>query len=214
MTDFKKIEAVLFDFDMTLVDSSYAIHRCLNLLADHVGLRNVSREEVLENIGLRIEDCYRNFWGEFRQEWLDYYRELFLAEEQSGLIIFPGVVETLTSLRKKNIKVGVASNRHKVNSVLEATKLSEHLDVSLGLSDVENAKPEPDILYKAFDIMKIPYEKGVYVGDTDVDMKTTVTAGIRGIGVTTGNFSAKELKRHGAWKVLDDIRDITSLISL
>ena len=63
MKEFEKIEAILFDFDMTLVDSSYAIHRCINLLAEYAGLNLVPREKVLKNIGLKIEDCYINFLG-------------------------------------------------------------------------------------------------------------------------------------------------------
>ncbi|MGI6442890.1 MAG: HAD family hydrolase [Synergistaceae bacterium] len=212
MKEFEKIEAILFDFDMTLVDSSYAIHRCINLLAEYAGLNLVPREKVLKNIGLKIEDCYINFWGEFKQEWLDYYRELFMVEEKAGLILYPGVVETLNELKEKGLKVGVASNRHNVTTVLEATKLSEFLDVSVGLNDVKNAKPNPDILYKGLETLGVPHENSIYVGDTDIDMQTTVAAGIRGVGTTTGNFSAKELKEHGAWRVIDDIREIMTLI--
>ena len=213
MKEFERIDAILFDFDMTLVDSSYAIHRCINLLADYAGLKPVSREKVLKNIGLKIEDCYINFWGEFKQEWLDYYRELFVAEEKAGLILYPGVVETLNDLKEKGLRIGVASNRHNVTSVLEATKLSEYLDVSVGLNDVKNAKPSPDILYKGLDTLGVSYKNGIYVGDTDIDMQTTVAAGIRGVGTTTGNFSAKELKAHGAWRVIDNIKEIMTLTS-
>lgn len=213
MKEFERIDAILFDFDMTLVDSSYAIHRCINLLADYAGLKPVSREKVLKNIGLKIEDCYINFWGEFKQEWLDYYRELFVAEEKAGLILYPGVVETLNDLKEKGLRIGVASNRHNVTSVLEATKLSEYLDVSVGLNDVKNAKPSPDILYKGLDTLGVSYKNGIYVGDTDIDMQTTVAAGIRGVGTTTGNFSSKELKAHGAWRVIDNIKEIMTLTS-
>ena len=62
-----KIKAVLFDFDMTLVDSSYAIHHCTNLLASYLGFEEISREKVLSAIGLTIEDSWRMFWGDFRQ---------------------------------------------------------------------------------------------------------------------------------------------------
>ncbi|NLV82027.1 MAG: HAD family hydrolase [Synergistaceae bacterium] len=214
MTKDVEIKGILFDFDMTLVDSSYAIHRCINLLADYIGVEHVSREKVLENIGFTIEDCYRNFWGDFKQEWLDYYREMFRSEEQDGLLLFPGVLETLSILREQEIKVGVASNRYIIQPVLEATKLAEYLDASVGLIDVENAKPEPDILYKGFEQLDVSLENAVYVGDTDIDMKTTIAAGVRGIGMTTGNFSSKSLKKFGAWKVMDDVREILALTSV
>ena len=66
----KDTKAVIFDFDMTLADSSYAIHHCSNLLARKFGLEEVSREVVLAGIGLPIEDCWRLYWGDFKEEWL------------------------------------------------------------------------------------------------------------------------------------------------
>lgn len=213
MPSYKKIKGILFDFDMTLVDSSYAIHRCTNRLADHLGFERISREKVLENIGFTIEDCYRNYWGDFKQEWLDFYRETFRDEEQEDLRLFPGVIETLGTLRERGIKIGVASNRSVVKNVIAATKLSEHIEVSVGSGDVKNAKPEPDMLHMGFELLDVPLENAVYVGDTDIDIKTTIAAGVRGIGVTTGNFSHADFKKFGAWKVMDNIREILPLIS-
>ena len=80
MTHVKKIRAVPFDFDMTLVDSSYAIHHCTNLLANHLGFKEISRGEVLSAIGMTIEDSWRMFWGDFRQEWVDFYRANYREE--------------------------------------------------------------------------------------------------------------------------------------
>lgn len=208
----KKIKAALFDFDMTLVDSSYAIHRCTNLLAERLGFRSVSREEVLASIGLTIEDSWRSYWGDFRQEWIDYYRANYREEEQAGLRLFPGTVETLSALREMGIKVGVVSNRRYARRPVEYMGLLHLMDVVVGLEDVERAKPEPDPLIKGFGILGITPEDGIYVGDTDIDMRTSVAACTRGVGVTTGNFDADSLKEAGAWKVLDDLRNLISLV--
>ncbi len=43
-------------------------------------------------------------------------------------------------------------------------------------------------------------------------MMTTVAAGCRGIGMTTGNFDKKALCEAGAWEVRDDLGEIPSLI--
>ena len=208
----KKIKAALFDFDMTLVDSSYAIHRCTNLLAERLGFRSVSREEVLASIGLTIEDSWRSYWGDFRQEWIDYYRANYREEEQAGLRLFPGTVETLSALRAMGIKVGVVSNRRYARRPVEYMGLLHLMDVVVGLEDVERAKPEPDPLIKGFGILGITPEDGIYVGDTDIDMRTSVAACTRGVGVTTGNFDSDSLKEAGAWKVLDDLRGLISLV--
>ena len=61
MSETKGIKAVLFDFDMTLADTSYAIEHCTNLLAEKFGLPKVSRQVVLQGIGLPIEASWRHF---------------------------------------------------------------------------------------------------------------------------------------------------------
>ena len=209
----KKIKAVLFDFDMTLVDSSYAIHHCTNLLAGHLGFDQISREKVLSAIGLTIEDSWRMFWGDFRQEWVDFYRANYREEEQARLKIFPNTLSTLERLRMMGIKVGVVSNRRFAKRPVEFMGLTPMLDVVVGLEDVERAKPEPDSLLKGFEILGVAPSEGLYAGDTDIDMMTTVAAGCRGIGMTTGNFDKRALSEAGAWEVKDDLGEIPLLFA-
>ena len=67
---------VIFDFDMTLVDSSYAIRDTMNMLAEREGLPEVTREEVLSVIGLPIRDSWMKVWGRFDERWLADFREI------------------------------------------------------------------------------------------------------------------------------------------
>lgn len=209
----EKIKAVLFDFDMTLVDSSYAIHHCTNLLASHLGFDHISREKVLSAIGLTIEDSWQMFWGDFRQEWVDFYRANYIEEEQAKLRFFPNTLVTLERLRMMGIKVGVVSNRRFAKRPVEFMGLTPMLDVVVGLEDVERAKPEPDSLIKGFETLGLQPSEVLYVGDTDIDMMTTVAAGCMGIGMTTGNFGKEALSRAGAGEVMDDLGEIPLLFA-
>lgn len=204
----KRYDAVLFDFDMTLADSSGAIFHCTNLLAKKHGLREIPMAEVRAAIGLPIEDSWRAFWGEFRQDWLDYYRSNFRGDEVTRIKLYPNAVSVLKELRESGKKVGVASNRRYASRAVEATGLTPLLDVVIGLEDIERAKPEPDCLIKGFAALGIDLEYGVFVGDTDIDMKTAAAAGVRSVGVTTGNFDKKGLLVAGAHIVLDDLGEL------
>lgn len=204
----KRYDAVLFDFDMTLADSSGAIFHCTNLLAKEYGLREIPMAEVRAAIGLPIEESWRAFWGEFRQSWLDYYRSNFRGDEITRIQLYPNAVPVLTELRESGKKVGVASNRRYAARAVEATGLTPLLDVIIGLEDIERAKPEPDCLIKGFGDMGVDLEYGIFVGDTDIDMKTAAAAGVRSIGVTTGNFDKKGLLAAGAHIVLDDLGEL------
>ncbi|MDD4160443.1 MAG: HAD-IA family hydrolase [Synergistaceae bacterium] len=213
MITINNIKAVLFDFDMTLVDSSYAIHHCTNLLAGHLGFSPISREKVLSAIGLTIEDSWRMFWGDFRQEWVDFYRANYREEEQARLKFFQNTLSTLEKLRMNGIKVGVVSNRRFAKRPVEFMGLTPMLDVVVGLEDVERPKPEPDSLLKGFELLRVSPPEGVYVGDTDIDMMTALAAGCRGIGMTTGNFDKKSLLKAGACEAMDDLGEILLLFA-
>ncbi len=61
------------------------------------------------------------------------------------------------------------------------------------------------------ELLKTDPEEIFYVGDTDLDMMTSVAAGVRGLGLSTGNFSREELQASGAWKTFEKIEDILTL---
>lgn len=213
MSYYENCQAVLFDFDMTLVDSSSAIHHCTNLLARRFGLGEVPMEVVRAAIGVPIEESWRSFWGEFRQEWLDCYRSSFRDEELTRIKLYPNALSTINELRSCGVKLGVASNRRYASRAVSETGLTPLLDVVVGLEDVERAKPEPDCLLKGLAGLGVAARMAVFVGDTDIDMKTALAAGVRGIGVTTGNFDRAGLLAAGAGAAIDDLSELPRAIA-
>lgn len=207
------IKLVLFDFDMTLVDSSYAIAHCTNLLAEHFGLRKLSREETLTIIGIHIEKAWENVWGDFRQEWLDYYRENFSVKEDSLIRVFDSTIPTLEKLKSMGVKTGVASNRHYAPRPIKALGLEKYLDSIAGIKDVERPKPAPDMILLSLAQLQIAKEHAVYTGDTDTDMKTAKAAGVRAIGMTTGNFTREQLLEAGADHVCSNLSEIPDIVA-
>ncbi len=79
----------IFDFDMTLVDSSYAIRDTMNLLASREGLPAVTREQVLSVIGLPIRESWIKIWGRFEEQGLRISRAVFLERSSRGSFPFP-----------------------------------------------------------------------------------------------------------------------------
>src|SRR6056297_507655 len=131
---------------MTLVDSSYAITEGMNAIARAEGLRELTREEVLGLIGMPIEESWKMIWGRFDEKWLTSYRNTFRESEYSNITPFPNTAAILEELTLKNIKTGIASNRAKVREAVTAVGLMDFMDFAIGLEDVENAKPAPDLV--------------------------------------------------------------------
>lgn len=205
------IGAIFFDFDMTLVDSSYGITHCMNLLAEVEGLKEVTREEVLTTIGDPIEIAWEKLWGEFRPEWITIYRERFRGEEASRMRPFPETRPVLEKLRDAGIRVGLVSNRTCARAAIDGAAMTDLFEVVVGRENVTHAKPHPEPLLKGMEDLDVTPEETLYVGDTDLDMMTAVAAGVRGVGVTTGNFDHEGLLSAGAWKVIDSLDELLSL---
>lgn len=207
------VAAALFDFDMTLVDSSYIITECTNLMADAKGLPRVTREELLKVIGLPIDESWRALWGRFDEEWLEYYRGEFRGREQAGFLRFPGTELVPKHLRERGMKTAVVSNRRFAAIAVEKSGLAHLFDTVVGLEDVGCPKPHPESILLALERLGVAPTRAVFAGDTDIDMQTAVSAGVRGIGMTTGACGRDRLFSAGAEWVCDDLREIPQLLN-
>lgn len=209
-----KITTVLFDFDMTLVDSSYVITECTNKMADVYGLRRITREELMTVIGLPLEDAWRKQWGHVEQAWLDTYRANFRDAEHGGMREFPGTRSVPAALKAAGMKTGVVSNRNFARAAVERAGLIDLFDVIVGFENVTHPKPHAEPLLHALGELGERPGNAVYVGDTDIDIQTALNAGVRGIGMTTGNFDEAGLMAAGATWVCKDLREILGIVGI
>lgn len=206
-----EIKAIIFDFDMTLVDTSHAIAYAMNRFAEIMGLRKVSYDEVLATIGLPMEKSLSVLWQGAKPEWLDIYSSECRPLEYEKMRPFPGVPETLKALKDRGLKLAITSNRRSVKKAIDHLGLGEYFDLVLGLEEVNIPKPEPYILLEAIESLGVGRDQVAYVGDTVIDMITAKNAGIVGIGVTTGPSSEEELVEAGAFLVLSSVNDVLKI---
>ena len=206
------IRNIVFDFDMTLVDSSQGITDCINEVSIRKGLPSVTREQVLSIVGIPLEKGLHRLWGEYDESWLIEYRNIFRDTEYAGIVPFKNTLETLKKLHGKGVKLAVATNRNLAEHVVRAVGLYGNFDAVFGLEGKRKPKPEPDVILAAMDYLGGLKTETLYVGDTDIDMKAAVNAGVRGVGMTTGNFNSQDLLLSGAWKTLEDIAGLVDFV--
>ena len=77
----------------------------------------------------------------------------------------------------------------------------EKFDVVLGHRPGTPPKPDPAGAFEISKLVNIPTNQFLYLGDTDVDMKTAVASGMYPVGVLWGFRTGEELAENGA-KVL------------
>ncbi len=205
------IRAVVFDFDMTLADSSYAMEHSMNLMTAHFGLAPVSRQRLLEVIGLSTPEFFAAITGSSDPAYPRYYRDHCRDDEFSRLQLFPDALACLQELRRRGLKIGLASNRNDPRRALAAVGLEDLMDCTVGAGDVAQAKPAPDVILKALEILGASPQEGLYVGDTDLDAMASARAGVKSVLMLTSTPEEKLLKA-GAWRVCQNLAELPALL--
>ncbi|MDY3868726.1 MAG: HAD family hydrolase, partial [Pyramidobacter sp.] len=164
------IRAVLFDFDMTLIDSSDALLSNINKMAEHFGRPSCTRALLLECIGLNSDAFWEAIFSGFSDEHEAYYVSECLPHEHEKMRAFDGSFECVRALKAAGIKVGCASNRNTPVRVLSMTGLAPLMDCIVGACDVEHPKPAPDVILRGMELLGSAPQETAYIGDTPIDV--------------------------------------------
>jgi pyrophosphatase PpaX len=203
------VEAILFDWDGTLVDSLGAFHR--------------ANATVMEAFGLPF-DVVR-YRLNYVPDWREMYRRLGVPHERldeanalweatfasSGdeVHAFPGTVTALAGLAATGAVLGIvtAGHREVVEEQLERTGLDELLTIRVFGDDLPVHKPDPEPLRRALRLAGEGHrpETSIYVGDAPTDMQMAVHVGARAIGIESALGDADELRAAGAAEVAPSV---------
>ncbi|MBR4195201.1 MAG: HAD family hydrolase [Synergistaceae bacterium] len=209
------IRLAVFDHDMTIVDSSYAIMEGFNYVARHEGLPEVSHELTMKYIATPIPTFCEGLLGDYRPEWIRLYRSQAERLERELIRPFPDTVSTMKTLRSMGVKLAVLSNREHPSNALKHTGLDILFDRIVGAEEPYGHlpyKPDPAMMDALMKDLRVPPSETVYVGDADIDIATAIGAHVRGIGITAGNFTHDDFMTLGAWKSIDTLSEIIDII--
>jgi HAD superfamily hydrolase (TIGR01509 family) len=206
------IRGVLLDVDGTLLDSNDAhAEAFVQALAENgysVPFTRIRRligmggDKLLqEAAGLEEDDpAARRITGR--------HGEIFKEQYLPHLKPFPRVRELLTRMRESGLKLVAASSAKKeeLGALLQAAGAEDLLDGQTSSTDVENSKPDPDIVRAALEKVGCPAAQVVMVGDTPYDVEAALRAGVAAIAVRCGGWRDEDLA--GAVAIYDDPADL------
>jgi HAD superfamily hydrolase (TIGR01549 family) len=203
-------QAVLLDVDGTLIDSNYQ-----HALAWYRALRERGRTfalyELHRHIGMGGDQLVKAVAGdEFDAEHGEAAKEAekLRFEEISGdMAPLDGAQDLIRELLDRGCEVVLASSGNEEDversmKMLDATELKHTTS-----ADVEQTKPEPDLIKAALELVDGDRE-ALLIGDSTWDCEAAKRAGVRPIGVLTGGFSEDELREAGAERVYKALREV------
>lgn len=197
------IKAVLFDMDGVLIDSHDAWFYVFNKSLDKFERKQVNVEEFDKCVWAKAFDkVCRQYFSVPLLDVRKYYQEVY-PDYRERLRIMPNAKEALSELKSRGLKLAVVSNTQEViaKKTLQDIGIIQFFGLILGGDNIKNGKPEPDILYKALELMKLNKDEVLFIGDTIWDKMAAERAGIKFIG----------FKIDGDLKV-DNLKELVSMI--
>jgi phosphoglycolate phosphatase len=209
--------AVVFDFDLTLADSSTAVVECSNRALAELGFQTAEPQRVRGTIGLTLPQAFRELTGADDPLLAAEFSKRFVAHADGVMVlhthVYPAVPALLASLRSRGVRLAIVSTkfRYRIEAILSKSGIPGAVDVIVGGEDVKQHKPHAEGLLCALERLEVPASLAVYVGDHPLDAETAARAGTAFVAVRTG---VSTTQTWSSWQPLDVIDDLGGLLDV
>lgn len=201
-----KYRAVLFDLDGTLLDTLDDLADSMNNILERSGYPKHDRNSYKYFVGDGMFNLVkRALPDEMRSDAdVEYYfaamREEYGRRWDEKTKPYEGIPELLDSLKEKGLKMAILSNKSHYFTKLVVEKLLAKwtFDLIFGERPGVPKKPNPAGAAEISSLLGIPAKEFLYLGDTNVDMKTATAADMYPLGALWGFRKADELVEGGA----------------
>ena len=173
-------QAILFDWDNTLVDSWATIHQALNTVMAAMGKPLWSLQETKRRVRLSLRESFPLHFGDRWEEARRLYLDTFARIHLDQLTALPGRGELLKQLSDEGIFLGVVSNKTGALLRREVERLgwSALFGRVVGAGDALSDKPDAAPVTLALEPSGVGSGETVWlVGDTGVDMECARNGG-------------------------------------
>ena len=199
-------QALLFDWDNTLVDTWAVIHQALNVTLRAMGQAVWTLEQTRARVRASARDSFPELFGSRADEAMVLFYGTYEQEHLTHLQALPGVEEMLAGLTADTCYLGVVSNKKGSTLRREAAHLGwdRWFGRLVGAEDAAADKPARAAVDLALESSGLAAGPEVwFVGDTDIDMTCAHAAGctpilLREAAPAPGEFGAHPPHRHAA----------------
>jgi len=192
------VRGVLFDLDGTLLDTAPDMGASLNALLEEHGRPPLPHEVIRPKVSRGSRALVALGFGAGSPEEHAPRIERFLALYSQRLAIdtqpFDGVLPLLDSLESREIPWGIVTNKPGwlAQPLLETLQLFARCRCLVCGDTLPERKPSPLPLLHASEKLGIQPGHCLFVGDSEIDMRSARAAGMPAIGARYGYFEASD----------------------
>jgi HAD superfamily hydrolase (TIGR01509 family) len=204
---------VIFDVDGTLLDTNY-LHVAAWWEAFRERGYDIRCADVHRALGMGSSDLVVQVLGQPDPSVIEAHSRHF-APYLGRMRPLPGAADLLEATTRLGLRVVLATSAkdEEIDFMLDALGARDSIGTVVSSGDVEQAKPQPDIVDRALSDSGTDPGHAVMVGDAVWDMIAARRAGIQGIGLLSGGIAEQELREAGALEVYADAAALLGEIS-
>ena len=188
----EKNSAILFDLDGTLLNSGLTFHKIVNQLKKEINQEEVPFEKVRKYSSRGASLILKNSFPEaneaqladLKKSFLERYFEFMLDD----ICLYDGVVELIDFLANESIPWGIVTNKSEkyTRPIIEKLKWHELTNAVICPENVSKAKPDPEGIITALNLLNASNSESYYVGDHKRDIETGKNANVKTVACTYG----------------------------
>ena len=202
---------VIFDLDGTLLNTIGDLADAVDYVMRSRNLPEHTNAEYRQMVGGGIKRLVeRALPAElaeneaYVEECVAQFRRYYVDNIDRHTIPYDGIPELLHKLQRDGVKMAVASNKFQHGTDRLVAKFFGDIEFVAIEGNREGAplKPNPEIIHNILRIAGVEPCDAIMVGDSGIDIRTAIAAGIDSIGVSWGFRFAQELYDAGATTVV------------
>lgn len=223
---FENKKLIIFDFDGTLIDSVPDLTDSVNYMLEKLQKETFELEVVRTWIGNGASTLVKralcgdvvvdenSFTNEYYEKAMSLFLEYYSKNTANKTFLYPNVKETLKDLKKKDYIFAIATNKPDefIKPILDKFEITSLFDIYLGANSVERKKPDPMMLLKICEELKIAVKHSVMIGDSKNDIISAKNANMESIALTYGYNYDEDIRIHEPTIVCDEFKELLEVL--
>ena len=186
-----KYRYFVFDFDLTLADSSEGILECFKHVLKEFGYQPKDDRTIYNTIGMTLVDAFDLLTDMPDNPQREDMRKAYVKKADEVMVkktyFYDDTIALLQTLQNAGVKVGIVSTkyRYRIVNTFNEQAGSLPVDIIVGGEDVTKAKPDPEMYLTAISRFGLKPDECVVVEDNPNGVKAGLASGAYVLQVET-----------------------------
>ena len=209
---------IIFDLDGTLMNTLDDLHDSVSYALRQAGLAPNPKQDTRRYLGNGVRNLVNRSVEQacptadeaLKERVFEIFRAYYVAHSMDKTAPYEGIPEMLKECKKRGFFTAIVSNKlDPAVKDLHKAFFADSIDVAIGETPTVKRKPAPDMVDEAIRQLSLLHGRSIekseciYVGDSEVDLRTAKNSDLPCIAVSWGFRDKDYLMEQGAKDIID-----------